>query len=709
MKIKSILAAMLLASSLGAADGPKLSFVRDVVPIFTMAGCAGSNCHGSIRGKNGFKLSLFGYEPALDFEAITGGDGHRIDKAHAEKSLILLKPTFQVAHGGGLRFAVDSLEYRTILQWVEDGATYDSPGSPRISSLNVTPASRLLTGAGATEQLHATATYTDGTTRDVTRLVQYTSNNPDVAQVSAGGAVKALMPGETAIMVRTLGKAAVSRVEIAASATPPDYPALRPRNYVDEFVFAKLKRLNIRPSGDSSDSEFLRRVYIDSIGLLPTESEALAFFQSKDPDKRSKVIDRLLERPEFAELWALKFSELFRAGTYESGPKGARIVYEWLRRSFLENKPWDKMVGELVLSQGAHFFGKQPSSFYNISKDSDAPDNATNISQLFLGVRIECARCHNHPWEKWTQDDFYGFAAFFARVGVKEVYENDENANYYMEEGTVTNPKTKLVALPKYLDGPLEKDAPDKDIREDLVRWMVAPGNPFFSRAIVNRMWKHYMGRGLVEEVDDFRITNPPSNPALLDALAKDLSGNRYDLRHLVRAILNSRTYQLTAEPNESNRGDTIDYSHYYMRRMIAEEIIDTMSQVTGVGERFKGYPPETRAMQVYAAGSPNYMLGAFGRPSRDTICERDPQPDIVQTLHLISGDTIQKKLVKWKPDPALSDEQTIDRIFLSSLTRLPEAEEKAKVLGAAKTDRLNAFQDLLWAILNSKEFLYNH
>jgi hypothetical protein len=674
-----------------------------------MAGCAGSNCHGSIRGQKGFKLSLFGYEPALDYEAITGGDAHRIDRAHPEKSLILAKPTFQVAHGGGLRFTVDSLEYRTILQWIEDGAAYDSPGSPRIASLKVTPESRLMIGAGATEQLHATATYTDGTARDVTGLVQYTSNNPDVAQVSKDGVVKALQAGETAIMVRTLGKAVASRVEIASSATPPDYPALAPRNYIDEFVFAKLKRLNIRPSGDSSDSEFLRRVYIDTIGLLPTEAEARAFFESRDPEKRARTINQLLERPEFAELWALKFSELFRAGTYESGPKGARIVYEWLRRSFLENKGWDKMVSELVLSQGAHFFGKQPSSFYNISKDSDAPDNATNISQLFLGVRIECARCHNHPWEKWTQDDFYGFAAFFARVGVKEVYENDENATYYMEEGTVSNPKTKQVALPKYLDGPVEKDSPDKDIREDLVRWMVAPGNPYFSRAIVNRMWKHYIGRGLVEEVDDFRITNPPSNPALLEAMAHDLSSHGYDLKHLIRAILNSRTYQLTAEPNESNRGDAINYSHYYMRRMIAEEMIDTISQVTGIAEKFKGYPPETRAMQVYAAGSPNYMLGAFGRPSRDTICERDPQPDIVQTLHLISGDTIQKKLAKWKPDASLSDAQEIDRIFLSSLTRLPGPEEKSRVLNAAKADREAAFQDLLWAILNSKEFLYNH
>src|SRR5260221_2039986 len=513
--------ALVLACGLSAfaADRPKLSFVRDVVPIFTMAGCANSNCHGSIRGQKGFKLSLFGYEPQLDFEAITSHDAQRLDRAHPDKSLILQKPTFQTSHGGGFRFAVGSLEYNTILQWIEDGATYDSPGSPRIAALKVTPEFRLLTGAGATENLHATATYTDGSVRDVTRLVQYSSNNRDVVQVSAGGAVKALQPGETAIMVRTLGKAAVSRIEVAASATPPDYPRIAPRNYIDELVFAKLKRLNIRPSADSSDGEFLRRIYIDTIGLLPTEAEARAFLDSRDPARRAKLIDSLLERPEFAELWALKLSEQFRAGTREAGAKGGRIVYEYIRRCFIENKPYDRFVTELLLSQGAHLFGKGPTSFYNISFDSNAPDHATNISQLFLGVRIECARCHNHPWEKWTQDDFYGFAAFFARVGIKEVYENDENATYYMEEGKVLNPKTKQVAQPKYLDGPVEKDDPEKDIRESLARWMTAPGNPFFSRAIVNRIWKHYLNRGLVEEVDDFRITNPPSNPALLDAM----------------------------------------------------------------------------------------------------------------------------------------------------------------------------------------------
>jgi uncharacterized protein DUF1549/uncharacterized protein DUF1553/Big-like domain-containing protein len=690
-----------------AGETPKLSFVKDVVPAFTMAGCAGSNCHGSIRGQNGFKLSLFGYEPDIDYAAILP----RIDRIDPEKSLVLAKPTFQVQHGGGLRFAVGSLEYRTILEWIRGGATFDSAGSPRIASLSVFPEERILTGAGATHQLIATAKYTDGTSRDVTHLVQYSSNNPDVVQVSADGKIKALQAGETAIMVRTLGQAVASKIyvahpAVARSALPPR-TALR--NYIDEHVFAKLERLNLTPSGPSSDEHFLRRVYLDTIGLLPTENEAIEFLSSKDSTKRSKLIDHLLARPEFSEFWAMKFTETFRVGTNEGGAKAGRIISNYLKQSFLANKPYDQLVTELLLSQGQHLFGPAPTSFYNISRDSNAPDHATNISQIFLGVRIECAKCHNHPWEKWTQDDFYGFAAFFARVAKKEVYQNDENGHYYAEEGTVVHPKTKKVVTPKYLDGNCETDEPEKDIREALAVWMTSPKNPFFSRAIANRIWKHYLGRGLVEEVDDFRVTNPPTNPALLNALAADLSSHGYDLRHLIRNILNSSTYQLSAEPNDSNRGDTLNYSRYFLRRLIAEQMLDTIAQVTGIPEKYKGYPPGTRAMQVYV-GTPSYMLSTFGRLNREIICERDQQPDIVQTLHLISGDTIYKKLALWKPDAALNDEQQLNRIFLSSLARYPDADERQKVLGEIKSrDRTQVFQDLLWAILNSKEFMYNH
>lgn len=683
----------------------KKSFVNDVAPIFTMAGCSGANCHGSIRGQRGFKLSLFGYEPALDFDAI----GARVNKASPDKSLILAKATAQTAHGGGFRFAAESVEYRTILEWVREGAPYDSKETPRMTDLRVFPRERILVGKDAGQQLVAVAYYSDGSVRDVTQLVQYSSNNPDVVQVNAKGETKALQPGETAVMVRTMGRAVAARILVAASKPDATYAGVPRHNFIDEHVFAKLQKLNIQPAELASDGEFLRRVYLDTIGKLPTEEEARAFLALKAPNKRALTIDWLLEQPEFAELWALKFAELTRAGTREAGAKGGRIVYEWLRRSFAENKPYDKLVTELLLSQGAHLFGKGPSSFYNISFDSNAADHATNVSQIFLGVRIECAKCHNHPWEKWTQDDFYGLAAFFARVAVKEVYENDENATVYNEEGTVTHPKTKKPVTPKYLDGAMEADEQDKDIRESLANWMTRADNPFFARAFVNRVWKHYLGRGLVEEVDDFRATNPPTNPALLDALSADFIRNKFDIRRLVRTILLSRTYQLSAQPNDTNRADTINYSRFGLRRLMAETLTDAIAQVTAVPDKFPGYPPGTRAMQVYAGA--NYMLSTFGRLNRDIICERDTQPDIAQTMHLISGDTIQKKLhaegniiSRWMTG------DVVDSLFLRSLTRFPTAPEKEALTKAlAEGDRKAVLQDALWAILNSKEFLYNH
>jgi hypothetical protein len=704
-----------------AQPSPKLSFVNDVVPIFTMAGCAGANCHGSIRGQRGFKLSLFGYDPEKDFTAITAPAVHRIDLEHPEQSLILLKPTFKKPHGGGFRFAVGSLQYQTILDWIRQGASFDSPGSPRIQTLTVTPAEQTLVAPAATAQLKAVATYTDGTLRDMTRLVQYSANDSSVVEVSPTGIVKSLRPGETAIMVRTLGQAVSARIEVVTSDSDPAVARMERRNYIDEFVFSKLERLRIQPSGLVSDSDFLRRAYLDTIGAPPSEREAREFLNSTDPAKRARVINALLERPEFSEFWALKFSELFRSGIQETGSKGSRIVYEYLRRSFRDHKPYDVLVRELVTSQGAHWFGDEPTSFYHINTNPEPADHATNITQLFLGVRLECARCHNHPYEKWTQDDFYGFAAFFAKVRTKELYESNENADYYGEEGEVVNPKTKKVMQPKYLDGPVEKDDPDTDIRVKLAAWITAPRNPFFARVTVNRIWKHFFNRGLVEPVDDFRVTNPPSNPALLDALAADFVEYGFDLRRVMRQILNSNAYQRSAAPNGSNRDDKINYSHYYMRRLMVESILDSMTQVTGVPEKYAGHPLGTRAIQVHQAelAQPNYDMLTFGRPDREKICERDHQPSLVQVLHLISGDTIQRqisapdsRLKIWLKEGGLTEDALIDRIFFTSLARSASLDERSRVFDLVRkpgADREAIYQDLLWGIFSSKEFMYNH
>ncbi len=640
----------------------KKSFINDVAPIFTLAGCSGANCHGAIRGRNGFKLSLLGYEPALDYESINT----RIDKAAPEKSLILAKATAQTAHGGGLRFAADSMEYRMILEWIREGAPYDPKDTPRMTDLRVFPPERILAGKDAAQQLVAVAYYSDGSVRDVTQLAQYSSNNPDVVQVSAKGEVKALRTGETAVMARMIGRAAAARILVASSMPDATYKRVASHNFIDNHVLAKLQKLNVQPSKLAGDGEFLRRVYLDAIGKLPTEEEARVFLSSSDPNKRTVTVDWLLKQPGFAEVWALQFAELTGAG-----------AGEWLRRSFAENKPYDKLVTELLLSQGADLFGKGSPSFH-----------AGNLSRIFLGVRMECAKCHNHPWEKWTQDDFYGLAAFFAPE--------------------VIHPKTKKRVTPKYLDGALEAGEPDKDIRESLARWMTRADNPFFARAFVNRAWKQYLGRGLVEEVDDFRATNPPTNPALLDALASDFIRNKFDVRRLVRTIFLSRTYQLSSHPNDSDQAGAIHYSRFAIRPLIAEILTDAIAQVTAVPDLFPGYPPGTRAMQIYTGANDGHLTG---RLNRDSICKRDTKPDIAPPPHLTSGDTIQKKLdaegniiSRWMTGDA------VESMFLRTLTRFPAAAEKAALEKALREgNRKEVLQDALWAILHSKEFLYNH
>ncbi len=701
-------------------EKPKLSFVKDIVPIFTKSGCANSNCHGSIRGQAGFKLSLFGYEPDLDYDAIVKAqDGRRVNRQDPAQSLILQKPTFSIPHGGGERFKVGSLEYNAILDWIKDGATYDSAGSPRLRSIRVTPEEATLIGLGSQQQLSVSGTYTDGSTEDLTHKVQYTARDESVLDVSPDGELRAKRAGETAIMVRTLGKAVAARIAVIETPPMKDYPEVAGNNFIDELIFPKLKRLNIVPSSLSSDREFLRRVYLDTVGLLPTLDETGRFLESKDPQKRAKLIDELLERPEFAEVWATEFGDLLRVGLLDQRAKGGRLMYTWLRKAMLEDKPFDQFATELITASGNLYFNPT-SNFYYITEFSEPENIATNISQVFLGVRIECARCHNHPWEKWTQEDFWGFAAFFGRMGVKDTYENDESEITLKPAGEVISPKTKKRVEPKYLDGPTETERLDEDIREKLARWITSPPNPWFARAIVNRVFKHYMGRGIVEPVDDFRVTNPPTNEALLDALAKNFVQNGYHLRHTIRLILNSRAYQLSSEPNQTNRGDFLNYSHYYVRRLWAEELIDAMTEVTGVPEKFPGYMLGTRAMTI-PQGAPSYFLQTFGRlKAREVICERDNQPDVAQTMHLISGQTIQKQITgkdgtldRWLADASLTDKEIVRRLFVATLVRPPKERETAQVLESIGTGgnaaRRPAFEDVLWSIFNSKAFIFNH
>ena len=712
--------ALCLSTAAFAVDGPRVSFLRDVVPILTKSGCAGSNCHGSIRGKNGFKLSLFGYDPDLDYAAITqASDGRRIDRDKPERSLILRKPTFQMAHGGGVRFEVGSLEYAAILEWIEDGAAFDSPHSPRLESLRVKPEKVTLVGIGSKVRLSAIASYTDGSRRDITGKVQYDANDASVVEVDRTGEVKSLRAGETAIMVRTLGKAVAARIEVVAEPPMRDYPEIPRHNFIDKFVFSKLRRLNVIPSVLSTDNEFLRRVYLDTIGVLPTLEETEEFLSSDDRQRRSKLIDRLIDRPEFAELWATRFCDLFRVGFIDQGVKGSRLFYDWIREAIREDKPYDEFATELITATGNLWFNPT-ANFYYITENAEPENLATNISQVFLGVRLECARCHNHPWERWTQDDFWGFAAFFARMAEKDTYQGDETEVFLKDHGEVIHPKTKEPVKPKYLDGPTETEGPDEDIREKLAAWVTSPENPWFAHNIVNRLWEHYLGRGIVEPVDDFRITNPPTGEALLDALAKDFVDHGYSLQHTIRLILHSRVYQLSSEPNDTNRTDHLNYSRYYVRRLIAEQLVDAVSQVTDVPEKYRAFVPGTRAMTI-PAGAPSYFLETFGRPNdRDKIAEREDQPNMAQAMHLISGDTIDRKITakggaldRLMADDSLSNDGIVERLFWATLVRPPTEGELSLALAPIRAEgssaRRRAFEDTLWGIFNSKGFLFNH
>jgi len=705
---------------LNAGGARELSFVKDIVPIFTKFGCAGSNCHGSIRGKAGFKLSLFGYEPDLDYEAIIkASDGRRVNLGNLEDSLILKKPTFQVPHGGGVRFEKNSLPYNALLEWLRSGARYDSAGSPRLAELSVYPAEQWFVGLKDTQQLIVTARYSDSTTEDVTDKVQFSSSDDAVVTATRSGLLKPAAPGEATIMVRTLGQAIAARVFVIRELAGTSYPEIHGENYVDRFVFDKLKRLNIFPSSLSEDAHFVRRVYLDVLGVLPSMEETQSFLESRNPRKRAELIDRVLDRPERADFWATYFADLFRLGFNESRDKGAKIFYDWIRQAILEDRPYNQMVSELLVSQGNLYY-EPTANFYFVSRKLDPGDVATHISQAFLGVRLECARCHNHPFEKWTQDDFYGFAAFFSRLDTKFVHAGSESNVYLKDEGLVTHPKTKQAVSPKYLDGPVTHEAPGDDIRRELAQWVTSPRNPFFARTLANRVWRRYFGRGIVEPVDDFRITNPPSDPKLLQALADDFVAHGHSIKSLERVILNSRAYQLSSLPNESNRQDRINYSHSYLKRMSAEQLMDAVLQVTGTQERFAGWGPGTRAMQI-PHGAPSYLLAVFGRvDDREFAQERKEDPSLTQVLHLVNGGTVAKRLTapggrlaQWLDKSDLNDEDILNRLFLVTLSRYPRPAEKAAALaplsGRNSPGRRSTFEDIFWALLNSKEFLYVH
>lgn len=767
-----------LASNAGVtvrhAGAPaSVEFVNDIMPILSKAGCNSTACHGSPVGKGGFKLSLFGYEPELDQPAIVkDADGKRVNLKDPARSMVLQKATMMMPHAGGQRIKVDSPEYRTMLAWLKAGAPAVGEFEARVRQVVVTPEQPWIPAPGAKQHLAVTAFMTDGSAQDVTDKALFSSNDDAIADVDGGGLVSAKRPGETVVMVRYLGQVAISRVAVLPPWKLDRYPRVAKNNYIDELVQDKLKKLRVVPSDLCTDEEFVRRATLDACGIIPKPDEVRQFVADTSPNKRAKLVDKLLDRSEFVDLWTTKWNDTLRNNP-QLTRRGLLDYYKWIRAQISTNRPYNEWVKELVTASGKNVeatltvdmlppnlqnrprvaelleqLNKQPfnaaANYFTISKDPLDTTSAT--SQIFLGVRIECSRCHNHPFEKWTQNDYYGLAAFFN--GITARGQNQVATVVFMNPRapSLRHPKTNEVVEPKVLDETDVKVAPGADRRVALADWMTSPSNPWFAKALVNRLWGYYFGRGIVDPVDDFRVTNPASNPDLLDALAKDFVAHKFDVKYLHRTILNSSTYQASSRPNKYNRLDTNNFARYYPKRMMAEQVYDSISQATdvfiqagGLGRGRYGKKagvidpssfadgPITRAMQLPAvpqagrgAGNgPGVFLNTFGKPRREVVCEceRSSEGNMGQALALINGDEVNRKIaapfgrVQGLVRGGKPDAQVIEELYLATLSRRPtatELNEAGSLLRSAKS-RGEGVEDLMWSLLNSREFLFIH
>ena len=709
------------------------SFRNHVLPVMTKTGCNSGACHGAQAGKNGFKLTLRGYDPEQDYYTLTRQSlSRRTVKLEPANSLILLKPTMAIPHGGGLRFPVDSLEYQVISDWIAAGMPAPKESDPRIVDLEALPGAVLLR-PGTTQQLLVLARFSDGSTEDVTRWAKFTSVDEGLASVNDQGLVSMRGEGEAAVSVWYHSRVAIARVTVPHANVVEDavFQQAKRNNYIDDLVLQKLQTLRIPPSRPATDAEFLRRAYLDAAGILPTAAEAEAFLNDKSPNKRPRLIDHLLTRPAFVDYWAYKWSDVLLVSSNKLSPSEMWTYYNWVRESVAANKPWNQLVREIITAKG-NTRENAAGNYFLIHRTPT--EISENVTQTFLGTTVTCARCHNHPLEKWTQNDYYGLANIFSRVRVKNSEKQPlrtlGNATVYSSDaGEIRHPRLGRPLPPKPLDAKALPLDSSENRREYFADWLTSPENVLFARAIVNRVWANFMGRGLVEAVDDLRATNPPSNEELFDALVDDFVHHGYDIRYLIRTIMNSATYQTASEPNELNVGDEKYYSHYIVRRLSAEVLLDLMSQVTQVPEKFAGYPDETRALQLPDTKVESYFLDIFGRPPRlqARAGERESDSSITQALHAINGETINRKLrasgntVDMLLQLGLSEERIVDYLYLAALSRYPVDDERRMILGefekaqaeqppSPREDdpRKPVLRDLLWAMLTSKQFMFN-
>ena len=708
----------------GAEPSGGVTFERDIQPILTRAGCNAGACHGKAGGQNGFQLSILGYDPASDFNAIARDDGgRRVLRTVPEDSLLLQKATAAIPHGGGQRFDPSSEFYETFRQWIVAGLPRTPADAPTLESVTVEPAERRLRPEESFD-LRVTARFSDGSTEDVTRMAVFNSTESTIVSVDENGRVKAgEFAGEATVSARYEGNFASCGVLIPVEGEVPAsvYEELPRSNFIDGLVWEKLQKLGLTPSAPASDATYLRRAFLDVIGRLPSPDEARAFLADESPDKRARLVDQLLERPEYADFWANKWMDLLRPNPYRVGIKAVFNLDGWIRDAFRRNIPYDQFVREIVAAKGSTF-EQGPATIFRDHRDPI--EVAPVVSQLFLGIRLDCAKCHHHPFETWSQKQFYEFSAFFSRVGRKGVglsppISGSEEMVFTAKSGSISDPLTGEVLPPKPLFGSAPPaDDPEVDPRDVLAEWITSSENDYFSEVIVNRVWADLMGVGIVDPVDDIRATNPPSNAALLQALAADFRDHGHDLKHLIRTIMASSVYALGSEPNDRNVADLRNFSRHYRQRLRAEVLMDAVGDATGVPDNFAAAPPLTRATALWTNRVPSLFLDTFGRPdaNQDPPCERLEDAAVVQALHLMNAPELQQKLSSDSgrvAELAKSDktpEAIIEELYLACYGRQPSADERGvaeSLFTERKDDRRGAVEDLLWALLNSPEFVF--
>jgi len=699
----------------GYADYPPVNFEVDIIPLLTKLNCNGGGCHGRQGGQNGFQLSIFGFDPATDYEALTRqGRGRRVFPGAIEQSLIYSKGTGLVAHGGGERMKPDSQDAELLREWIKQGMPWGQPDTPTVKKIDVTPSLRSMTPRSL-QQLQVIATYTDGSQRDVTRASTYSTNMEVIADCSTQGVIETgKLAGEVAITINYMGHVDVARVVIPQSGVeiPVRPPWFTSHNKIDDLTWNKWEQLRISPSELCDDATFLRRLLVKTTGTIPTTEQARAFLEDKSPNKRATAIESALHSEDFVNYWTQRWADIMMVNSKTIGGRSAYTFYRWIRQQVAENRGYDKWVYDIIVATG-NTGNVGPANFYRSQR---TPEDATKtISQAFLGIRMDCAQCHHHPFEKWGQADFYGLAGYFNGMKRDTLDENRELV-YHPGHKSISIPVINQAVTTQPLAGSPTTAGNSTDPRPELANWVTSPKNPYFSRLLSNRIWKHLLGRGLVEPEDDFRETNPPTNPELLDHLALVLKDNEFDIKHLMRQILNSHTFQLSSRPTESNKIDDQAYSHYLIRRLPAEVMLDAICQVTDVPEQYAGHPVGTRAIELWDNQLPSYFLDTFGRNLRESPCEcgSSGDPTMAQALHLLNAPEIEEKIqanesyLMQLTSSKLTNDELITEISLRTLGRFPNAKEKKigqKVLTEA--DRRRGIEDLVWVLMNSYDFLF--